>query len=132
MRTYRFTTSPAAARTIVEYMVDIPLKQHYSKCASLGIEDDCHHVESGRLEIARRIESGMRIGTRRAHLDLPDTANKPEEKKLYEALISYLDNLRLKRSGKRIERLAADIEVWMNKSPLERLAEVAQKIKLDE
>ena len=84
--------------------------------------DECLHTESGTLVIAKMLESGMKIGKKRATLDLPDDKDR---------LLLFVARLRLfaKEWPKQVKaaamRIADDAENYAERSPLHRLAECA-------
>ena len=85
-------------------------------------EGTCHHIKGGSLDVARMVEAGMKIGKRRATLDLP--FEKGHLLKFVDRLLAFADTWpgRVKEAA---ERIATEVERYANRTPLEVLAECA-------
>jgi len=63
----RVNMTAKTATFIREKVVDLTFNDHYKRCAD---DPDCCHIESGNLAVARIVEAGIKIGKKRATLDL--------------------------------------------------------------
>ena len=100
-----------------ECLVDKTFNDHFGgKC---GDESPCKHERSGTLAVARLVESAIRIGEKRATLDIPDPYCTPD----YEVTIRVLKQL-----AERVRQFAGSSVVTKNqqKNALTRLAEEIQ------
>ena len=76
----RIKLTAKTATLIREKLVDKTFNHHYNNCVGDELEPACTHVESGSLFVARLVEAGLKIGKKRATLDLtcPYSTNDPE------------------------------------------------------
>jgi hypothetical protein len=124
--------TPKTAEKMVELLVDRTLNDHYGQrekgSERPGVKcpdpDDCRHVESGSLAVARLIEANITIGKKRARLDIPDD---PEVVKIMaERLRNFAG--RAKLAGAAFCRVADVAVAWASRSPLHRLAEAGLEL----
>jgi len=117
----RFFMTPATAEMVVKHLVDKTLEHHARNCGGRG---DCGHATSGTLPAARVIESGMHIGKRRAHLDIPDD---PDLAEIISARLVGFSSV-VGRAGPAFRRIAEEVLAWAHRSPLHRLAEAGLEL----
>ena len=118
----RVSMTPTTARLITEALVDPVLRQHATCHKNIWVaigEQLCRHEVDMTISVARLIESNMQIGSRRAHLDIPDNP---------ELAMALADGLRrwswqVGGTSRAFERLANESTAWATRSPLERIAE---------
>jgi hypothetical protein len=110
-------------------LVDKTFKDHYypgNKCAD---DPNCRHV--GTLPIARLIEAGLKIGKKRATLDIPDpycTGDSPGVIKLLKSTagrVRQFADAQKRQQKNAFERLADEIEAFADRNPLMVLADIA-------
>lgn len=70
----RISLKAKTAKAIVEQLVDKTFNDHANKCWVKNYErfdPDCGHHKRKTLQVARLIESNIKIGVKRATLDIP-------------------------------------------------------------
>jgi len=114
----RISMSAKTAKVLRNRLVDLTFEDHYMKCDG---STTCYHAESGSLAVSRFLESALRVGKRRAHLDLT------EDRELIGALVTRLRDFApiVLWAGRAFQRIADEAEIWAKRGPLERLAETA-------
>jgi hypothetical protein len=128
----RIRLKAKTAKLIVEKLVDKTFADHQAKCwdeENERFDPDCGHHRRGSLQVARLIDAHIKIGVKRATLDVPC----PHARGDADAQIKTLNFLavRLRDFGKdlsaqcrRAWNAAADeIEAYANRNAMEVLAE---------
>jgi hypothetical protein len=117
-------------------VVDKTLKDHYKKCVPhLHFPEDivCSHVGSGNLDVARAVESGIKVGKKRATLDLQCPYSLPDPTRqiiLLKMIAMRISNFS-KIGGlsmqvrKACERVVSEIYDYAHRNAMEVLAESA-------
>jgi hypothetical protein len=126
------------AAFIVECVVDKTFNDHYSKCnptLTVGGRNDyvCTHVTSGNLDVARAVESGMKIGKKRATLDLACPFSTNESHKQIKLLknTAWRVSEFAKMGGvsdqvrNACERIVSEITDYAHRNAMEVIAEAA-------
>ena len=125
----RLAMTAQTANWIMENIVDSTFKDHYDKCEE-GVL--CYHLEFNTLGVARMLESGFKIGKRRATLDIhcPWSQSDPvAHKKLLldtcERFADFSVKKLTSRKQKVIERLVEEIRTYANRNEMQVIAEAA-------
>ena len=123
----RVNLTAKIAKVMVDLLVDRTFKDHFlnRRCSEWA---SCSHTDSRSIEVARLVESGMTIGAKRAHLDIPSEeldVKFPTAKVLAERLLAFAHHKDVKKVGATTVFLqTAEIaRNYAKRSPLERLAE---------
>jgi len=123
---------------------DVPISKQTAVCPRCGETDSqpkhldcadptimCRHEESGRLAVARTVESGLKINKRRATLDLvcPYSTDDPERQKiLLKEIANCLSQFSVgmkKQITDAWQRMAKEIETYAERTEMEVIAEFA-------
>ena len=106
----------------LQRIAEITLLEHYETCR----KDECRHVKSGNLAVARLIESRLQVSSHRAHIDIPD------DPQLAQSLARRLRDFSASAAWARTALIciADTADAWARRSNLERLAEAG--LELDE
>lgn len=122
----RVTMTASTGQYIVKLLVDKPFEVHYDRCENQGW---CvHDQDPSSLDIARMIEPAITVGTRRAHIDLPD------EPKLVKGFADRLRSFtryqdkKMKNVKRAFNRIADEAEAWATRGPLHKLAEAGLEL----
>jgi hypothetical protein len=125
----RVNMTAKTATFIREKVVDSTFDDHYAKCAD---DPDCHHIESGNLDVAREVEAGIKIGKKRATLDLAcpySQSDPPKQAKLLEnvanRIFSFADGAKKRQLIAACTRVAREIEIYAHRNAMEVLAEAS-------
>ena len=125
----RVNMTAKTAKFISAKLVDLTFKDHYEKCAD---DPQCTHILSSNLEIARTIEAGLVIGSKRAHLDLACPYSTTDSQWHTQLLvnISYRLNYFLVSTLKKQlrvagERVAKEIRAYADRNAMQVIAEAA-------
>jgi hypothetical protein len=138
----RISFTAKTGELIREALVDKTFHDHFKsgKChkamrsKQMGqVIEPCIHETSGTLAIARLVESEIKIGTKRATLDIPDpycTADADATIKLLGQLagrlMSYAAIANLKSQTRdAIQRIGEEVQLFADRNPLVVLAEIA-------
>lgn len=125
----RISMTAKTALWIEKNLIDKTLKDHYDKCAdpTLG----CHHQTSHSLAVARLLESGLKIGKKRATLDLPCpySTETPRVQCAHYAsaarrIISFSTKEK-KQLRAACVRICAEITIYANRNAMQVIAEAA-------
>jgi len=121
----RITLTPPSARRIVELLVDLTYARHYGDRGKAGCEDEenCICKERGSLDVAKMIDSNITIGKKRARIDIYDT----ESSRCFATRLRWF-SCRAGKSSAVFERVADEIDGWLNRAPLERIAEAGSDL----
>lgn len=122
----RLCMSAPVAKVIEAKLVDLTFTEHYQKCFDRGKERaGCYHS----LDVARMVAPALKIGARRATLDLPDD---PElVRKFVDRLRGFIQNAtdtEVKKHRVALAILADEAFAWATRSPLHRLAEAGLEL----
>ena len=118
-----------------ELLVDKTFKDHFSKCDLTKGSKPCSHKKSGTLGVARLVESAIKVGEKRATLDIPDPYCTPD----YEVTIRLLEQtatrirsfadsrlaVTKRQQRESLTRLAEEIQSYAERNPLMVLADIA-------
>lgn len=137
-RTFKRINITAKTATLIrEKLVDKTFNDHYKKCVNESFDPDCSHVESGSLFVARLVEAGIKIGKKRATLDLmcPYSTNDPEGH--VQTLLCF--SWRLREFSKKMKqqtraacfRVAEVVENYAKRNAMQVLAETVVDVDRD-
>ena len=122
----RVSFTAKTGELIRELLVDRTMKDHYTqgKC-----DTTCHHIAT--LPIARLIEANIKIGKKRATLDIPDPYCSGDDAATIKLLKETAERLRQFAGGQKQQqqtaftRLADEIQSFAERNPLMVLADIA-------
>jgi hypothetical protein len=125
----RVSMTAKTATFLREKVVDKTFNDHYDRCAD---DPDCHHHESGNLAVARTIEAGIKIGKKRATLDLacPFSQSVPlKHSLLLEDIASRIAEFAVFAKKKQLrtacDRVVDEIRRYARRNAMEFIAEAA-------
>ena len=130
----RFALTAKTGELLRSCLVDKTFNDHFSvgKCEAADALGPCIHERSGTLAVARLIEAGIKIGTKRATLDIPDPyCGGGDPAKQVKVLKQVAERMRAfaksqkRQQQKAFTRLADEIDTYADRSPLVVLAEIA-------
>ena len=115
---------------IRESLVDKTFEDHFTKkkCAP---DEVCGHVESGTLSVARTIEAGIKVGKKRATLDLACPYSLPEPHKQVRLLKHIAQRLEdFSKTEKRqlhtaCARIVEEVRKYADRNAMQVIAEAA-------
>lgn len=121
------------AQFIVECVVDKTFKDHYGKCKPYLAEGIvCTHIGSGNLDVARAVEAGIKVGKKRATLDLacPYSTSDPQEQiHLLELIAVRLAGFSKAKASMQVDaacsRIVGEILNYAHRNAMEVIAEAA-------
>ena len=124
---------PAKTATfLVVSLVDKTFNDHFKKCDPARAKRGCGHTDSGSLQVARLVEVGMKIGTKRATLDLPCpySLSDPQEqievlKDLAKRIDAFSENEKFQRRSACL-RMRDEVLAYANRNAMQVIAEAAR------
>lgn len=117
-----------------------PKKGYCHKCGGAGDRTrhpeceqgtSCIHVKSGSLQVARLIEAGIKVGKKRATLDIPCPYSSGDPNEAIITLLNASGRIILFAASEKkqlrlaCERVAGEIKVYANRNAMEVLADAA-------
>lgn len=129
----RFALTAKTGELLRSDLVDKTLNDHYgsTKCEHPDSSEPCVHERSGSLAVARMVEAGIKIGEKRATLDVPDPYCVSDTSGTIKTLRTLAHRLRsFAGAWKRQQQIAAtrladEIEAYADRNPLTVLADYA-------
>jgi hypothetical protein len=132
----RINLTAKTAKLIRACLADKTFNDHYKKCSldPTGLTL-CSHQQNGNLAVARLVEAGIKIGKKRATLDVPCPYSTSDA----EAHVQVLDRVvaRLHAFSKNMKgqtraaflRAAAEIDAYAHRNAMQVLAEAVVDVE---
>lgn len=127
---------PAKTATfLVVSLVDKTFNDHFKKCMGLPLTNGiamCSHEGSRSLHVARLVEVGMKIGTKRATLDLPcpySLADPQEQIVILKILAKRIDEFSTSEKKQRRSaclRMRDEVLAYAERNAMQVIAEAAR------
>lgn len=123
----RINLTANVAGIIQENLVDKTFNDHLKKCWN---SEDCCHIESGNLAVARLVEVGITVGKKRGYLDIQCPYSLSDPKGHVKALAhmayrlsAFAKTEKNPRTRTVMERVAEEIDNYAHRNAMEIIAE---------